>query len=400
MIDKVNTQQCCLCGNCKLVCPTQAISFRDEVKTFLYPIIDNEKCIGCDKCESVCPSLNSLERQTVVGSFAAKHKQKEIRRKSSSGGIFTALAECILLAGGIVYGAAFQNDFSVKHISINKTEDIEQLRGSKYVQSDLDSIFLEIKKKLHTGKKVLFSGTPCQCAALKAFLKDTPYNGKLYVVDFICHGILSDKLFHEYIRELEIKHKSKIVSFQFRNKKYGWLDSGPLIKYQNGREDYWPLFEDIYMQGYFQGICMRESCYKCAYKNFQSGTDLTMGDFWGAQQLIPDFYEKSGVSLLYVNTAHGQELLEQAKQYLDLKPVAVETLARYNQGLLRPFEKGKKSDEYYCLAERKGNIVALKEITQISKIEQCKRLYRRMRRFISMRREENKNGKRSFAEFN
>lgn len=386
MIDIVSTDKCCLCGNCENVCPTNAISFTREEKTFLYPNIDKDKCIGCSKCESVCPVLNPMEQKKVLKSFAVKNKNEDIIKHSTSGGIFTALAQKILSKGGVVYGAAFQDDFTVKHIMIKDCEKISLIRGSKYVQSDLGNVFLDIKQRLKDGETVLFSGCPCQCAALRTYLKEQEYGGQLYVVDFICHGILSEKLFKEYLEYLEAKHKSKIVKFTFRDKRYGWADSGPRIIYANGKSQHWPYYEDLYMQGCFQGLCERESCYTCSFKNFYSGSDLTMGDFWGAAQLMPDFYDRMGVSVLCIQSEVGMELFEQVKELLVLEEAPVEILAKHNQGLFKPFVKGKKSDEFFEMAKKMGNIKALEQITKISKVEKLKRLYRQFRRVIANRK--------------
>lgn len=382
MIDRVDVKECCQCGNCAINCPVGAISFSRENGLFLFPSIDLNKCIHCNKCEKTCPVISPLEQTEVIESYATKNKDTTIKKQSSSGGVFSALAETVFFNGGAVYGAVFEKDFCVKHKKAGTAEDLIKMRGSKYVLSDLNNCFFEIKQLLCSNITVLFSGTPCQCAALQTFLKDTSYGGTLYVVDFVCHGILSDKLFHEYIRSLEIKRKSKIVSFEFRNKKYGWIDSGPLIKYQNGQEDHWPLYEDTYMQGYFQGICMRESCYRCQYKNFRSGSDLTMGDYWGAKQLSPELYDSDGLSMLVVNSDNGKNLLELAKNKLILSVLSVETLSKYNQGLYRPFKKGEKSEQFYQLLERTDAITALKKVTEISHVEKMKRVYRKVRRII------------------
>lgn len=380
MIDKVNLKKCIQCENCKNICPINAISMNRKEAMFIYPMIDNEKCIKCQKCENVCPVLNPLKQQGIVKSYAVKHKNEEIRLESSSGGLFTALAKTIIDRGGYVFGAAFQENFSVKHIGINSKEKIQLLRGSKYVQSNLTDIFVEIDKLLKDGKVVLFSGTPCQCAAIRNFTMGKEYDGDLFVVDFICHGILSEDLFMDYIQYLEKREKSKIESFKFRNKRYGWIDSGPEVIYSNGKIKRWPLYEDLYMQGYFQGLCMRESCYTCQYKNFHSGSDITMGDFWGADVLAKDFYDKSGVSLCCVQSDKGEKLLNVAKINLDIKEMPLDIIIKYNQGLIYPFKKGEKSSYYFRKVEKEGTIKALEKVTKLSKIEKIKRLYRKIRR--------------------
>lgn len=383
MIDKISVTKCIQCKNCKNICPMHAITMEKIEGTFIYPKVDNGKCIKCQKCETVCPVLNPLEKNELISSYAVKHKNKEIRLQSSSGGLFTALAEVIINRKGYVFGAAFQDGFKVAHIGINSNNEILLLRGSKYVQSDLKDTFVRILKLLKNENTVLFSGTPCQCAALKVYLQNKKYKGNLYVVDFICHGILSENLFAEYIQYLEKRGKSKIKAFEFRDKTYGWLESGIKINYYNGKVKRWPLYEDLYMQGYFQALCMRESCYSCAYKNFHSGSDITMGDFWGADVLAQNFFDQYGTSLCCVQTEKGEELILQARKYLDIQKMPLEILTKYNQGLIYPFEKGDKSERYFEEARRKGNIVALKNITKLTQSEKIKRIFRKIKRELN-----------------
>lgn len=230
------------------------------------------------------------------------------------------------------------------------------------------------------NKTVLFSGCPCQCSAIKAYLNQKKYTGKLFLIDFICHGILSKTLFQEYLFDLQSKKRSFVKEFNFRSKQYGWIDSGPTIAFESGKKCTWPLYEDTYMQGYFQGLCMRESCYTCQYKNFHSGSDLTMGDFWGAEVIIPKFYDDDGVSLCCIQTDVGVELFNCAQKELEVQSVSLETITKYNKGLVSPFKKGEKNQEFYQLADKKGYYSALKEITRISMLEKIKRCYRKIRR--------------------
>lgn len=382
MIDKVKRQDCCQCGNCKITCPVSAISFNESEELFEFPNIDTDKCIKCEKCEKVCPVLNKLDQQNSLRSYAVKNKNKNIQRNSSSGGVFSALAESIIEKKGYVFGAAWQNGLHVAHIGVNNLDDLTHLRGSKYVKSDLNEIFNEIQILLNKNKEVLFSGTPCQCAALKVFLGNKKYEN-LYVVDFICHGILSEKLFDKYIDYLQKKEKSKIISFDFRNKSNDWLNSGPKIVFENGKIYHWPLYEDVYMQGYFQGICMRESCYKCQYKNFYSGCDITLGDYWGADILEQDFFDKMGLSLCCVQTQNGINLFNWASEKIEYREVSLEKLTKYNQGLFEPFKKGEKSNEYYKLLKKDDYFEALNKLVKVSKIEKIKRVYRKIRRKFS-----------------
>lgn len=383
MIDKVSIDMCCLCGNCAKMCPKDAISFSKEENLFKYPVIYNDKCIKCDICETVCPALNIPEQTKLIKAYAVKNKDVEIQRCSTSGGLFSALAQTVISNGGVVYGAAFTDDFTVKHIAVDNIKDLALLRGSKYLQSDLGDSFNEIVNHLKNGGQVLFSGCPCQNAALKSYLNGKQYEGKLFAVDFICHGILSDGLFKEYINYLEKKNKSKIIDFQFRAKVYNWSVGGPKITYQNGKVDHWPIYEDRYMQGNLSSICMKESCYTCKYKDFHSGSDITISDFWGIEQILPEFYDPMGVSALCIQTNNGVDLFNHSSNMLESCEVPVEYIIKYNKALTTPFPKGPKSNEFFELAGKVGHMNALLEVTKISNFEKIKRLYRKIKRIFT-----------------
>ncbi len=390
MIDGLTSKECCLCQACAAVCPVDAISFRYEEATFLYPRIDYTICIQCQACEKACPAMHGITYVPSIYSCEARNKNSGIIKSSSSGGTFSALANVVLRSGGVVVGAAFQEDWSVKHIFVEREEDVYLLRGSKYAQSDLTECFEHIQQYLEDGRRVLFSGSPCQCAALKVNYGGR-YKDNLILVDFVCHGVLSCKLFQEYIEYLEEKNRSKIRSFQFRNKKYGWINSGPEITFENGKVRNWPLYEDMYMQGYFQEICMKESCYNCQYKNYHSGSDITLGDFWGAEILDPEFYCIDGVSAVFIQTRSGFKLFQSAQKELEYKTQGIDVLTRYNKGLFYPFKAGEKRGEFLQRIDTEPAISVLRDITLLRKIERIKRIYRRFRRaFLQMQSNDGK----------
>lgn len=380
MIDRIQITDCVLCGNCRLICPTGAISMSKEENGFFYPTVDSNKCVSCNRCETICPSIESLKQKNLISCYAVKHVDEEVKRNSSSGGVFTALATDVIARGGYVAGAIFTEHFRVKHVLTNELSGISKMRGSKYVQSELGTCFSEIKALLEKDKDVLFTGCPCQCAALKTFLGNMANHDRLVVADFICHGILSESLYQEYLEYLEKKNRSSITEFVFRDKTFGWLESGPRIHYSSGKKNNWPLYEDTYMQGYFQGICMRESCYSCAYKDFRSGSDLTMGDLWGAEILLPDFYDQLGVSMLTIQSVKGEELFQRVKSELESTYISPELIIKYNMGLIQPFSKGKHYEEYHRYAKQNGKFKTLLRLSRINTLEKCKRLYRRFRR--------------------
>lgn len=339
MIDKVGEKNCCICGNCVQRCPKEAISLTKNFNTFNYPEINYNLCNGCNRCETVCPTLNELNQQQCLGAYMAKNINLTERKLSSSGGMFSVFANYIIENNGLVCGATFDG-LKVKHIIVDNKADLYKLRGSKYVQSDLGDCFEQIEKYLDNNRLVLFVGCPCQTAALRTYLKKD-YSNQLYLVDFICHGMLSQSLFDDYIKYLEKKYKSRVVSFSFRDKTDGWIESGPKIKFSNGKIKRWPLYEDTYMQGYFSAVCVKNSCYTCKYKNFHSGSDITFADYWGCEILDPEFYDFYGVSAVVINNENGNLLFNNISNNIEYKAVDLENIVKYNSGLIKPFEEGK-----------------------------------------------------------
>lgn len=365
MIDIVNKNECVVCGNCANVCPKGCIKFDEEFESFMYPIIDYSKCIKCEKCTKACPALNVPKVQTEEEFYAARNKDEEVLKFSSSGGIFYSLAKYIIDQGGCVVGAAFDNEFNVNHILVDNDEDLINLCGSKYVQSNMGCIVKEIQERLDSGKTVLFCGCSCQTAAVKVYFGDK-YE-RLVLLDFICHGNVSSTVFDEYKNYLEKKYNSKIKSFKFRNKEIGWLHSGLNVQFENGNVYSTPLYRDLYMKGYFNNLNVKLSCYYCAYKGYKAGSDITIGDFWGIQHLIPDFYQKMGNSAVSINSQKGKILWERTSNSFDLIKVDKSLILEENSGLETPFSGNmEERAKYFKKAKKVGYIKPLKKYTNDS----------------------------------
>lgn len=359
MIESVKYTNCVICENCKNICPKNCINFEKEIESFKYPAVDKNLCINCDLCDSVCPAINIPSSKTLGEFFAVKNKNNKILEKSSSGGIFYTISEQVLKMKGCIIGAAFDDSFNVSHLIVEEIKDLTKLCGSKYVQSSMKSIVNTIKERLYNGQLVLFCGCPCQTAAVKNYVGDRKDN--LILIDFICHGIVSPIVFNEYKKYLEKCYKSDIVEFNFRNKKNGWINSGPLVVFGNGKVYSTPLYKDVYMQGYFKNLNVRASCYSCSYKNFKSGSDLTMGDFWGIQRLIPEFYNYMGNSVLVINTHQGKKIWETVKHNFDYLPVEKSYILEENKGLEVPFNGDlNERKKYFKKAKKVGYIKPLK----------------------------------------
>ncbi|XZJ60896.1 Coenzyme F420 hydrogenase/dehydrogenase, beta subunit C-terminal domain [Clostridium perfringens] len=349
MINKLKYERCTICQACINICPKECIKLDFFKEEFNYPIINKIKCIDCGACYKVCPVLNPLDSfNSLKVSYAGMNKNEEERIKSSSGGIFTSLAKIILEGNGAVCGAAFDNEFKVNHIIIEDENELGKLRGSKYVQSNINNIFKEIKVKLVNGSKVLFSGCPCQVAGLKKFLGKDYKN--LYTLDFICHGIPSQNIFNNYIKLIEKKYKSCVTEFSFRDKTKGWHMSSIKVKFKNGNEYTKPIIEDMYMRGFLLNVYLKPSCYNCEFRNFKSGSDITLGDFWGAEVEEKEFDDDKGLSAIIINTKKGIDLKNKIESKVFLKKINYNTILKYNKAIETSFEPSPKRDRFLKLA--------------------------------------------------
>ncbi len=307
----IEKNNCFGCGACQNICPVDAIYMQEDEEGFLYPCLDEQKCIKCDKCKQVCPVLNKNETNSLPNEVLAGYSDDEERIKSSSGGIFPLLAKYILEEKkGFVCGAAFGEDLKVYHTIISDYADIDKLRGSKYVQSEIGDIFNQIKNLLKENKYVLFSGTPCQVAGLKLFL-EKDYE-RLLTVDVVCHGVPPASLFKKYLDETF--KDDKIISFNFRDKElHGWNCAGGTAVTAN----YSRISNNDFFDGFEQNLYLRPSCGECKFASRKRVSDITIGDFWG----IWDYekvlsFQKEGVSLVAATTAKGAEILEKIKPHL------------------------------------------------------------------------------------
>ena len=300
--------RCTGCTACMSGCPKDAITMERDKEGFSYPVIDAANCVRCGRCTAVCPLLRQREQQPMPAVFAAWHKNDAIRKDSTSGGAFTALAEYVLESGGIVYGAAMDGKQHLRHVACFRKEDLWRLRGAKYVQSDLGGIFREIKTALES-RFVLFSGTPCQVDGLYQYLGRRPEN--LITCDLVCHGVPSPAVWEDMARSIESRKGKGLQAVRFRNKVTGWKNSHFTTVYDDGSVDTAPLMATEYGRAFGRSLFLRPSCHQCPYTSMSRPGDFTLGDFWGlGADELPEQQEK-GVSLLMVNTPHGSHIFDQ-----------------------------------------------------------------------------------------
>ena len=310
-IEEMLRSACCGCESCANVCPQNCITMTQDAEGFFYPKINHENCIKCGRCESICPSLNAREvlPQKLPIIFVAINPNEKIRRHSSSGGAFTALSEKILNDGGIIFGAGFDENWHVKHMAAENFDALENLRGSKYVQSRIGNIFKRVKAEVESGRKVLFSGTPCQCAGLKNFLGKDFEN--LLTVGIMCHGVPSPLLWESYIQWRGRGHEISRVNF--RSKRFGWLNFQLEITFKDCGYYSKPNMQDFYIQEFLLNVILRPACESCKFRFPNLNCDILLGDAWGIQNFAPEVTDNRGTSIIVVNNNNGLDYLKKAR---------------------------------------------------------------------------------------
>lgn len=336
MITITNKVDCCGCNACGDVCPKQAISFKTDNEGFWYPEVDKEKCVDCGLCEKVCPIINikELKKNDLPESvcYAAEHKNLEVVFDSTSGGMFSALADIMYKSNGFVGGAIFNEDFSVKHYISNDKNDLPKLRSSKYLQSHLDGFYNQVKDLLNAGEKVLVCGTPCQMAALRAFLQKDYEN--LIIADFICRGINSPKVWRKYLDSFEERYGSKVVYCKAKSKEYGWRNLTQKVVLENGKAYYETKDQSNFTKGYLRtGVYCRPSCYECKFKGYPRIADITLADFWGIENVDTSMEKNLGTSLVMVNSQKGAKYFEEVKKRINYVNVPFQSIEAGNPSL-------------------------------------------------------------------
>lgn len=337
--------KCVGCRSCEQVCPKHCIDMQFSKEGFLYPIINENECVYCGRCLKVCPTQKTqFHRNDPRNVWAFRNKNDQEVMLSASGGAATVASSAILKQGGVVFGAAYDEKLSVKHIKVSSETDKYKLQSSKYVQSDMGDCYTEIKELLDSGKTVLFTGTPCQVAGVYSFLGGDRKG--LYTIDLICHGVPSPKLFEKYLKFQGDRIKEQVISFNFRSKeKRGW-GTQYLLKTQTQTKTK-PLALDPYGKHFLIGDCYRECCYQCEYANLKRVGDITIGDFWGISKCHPEFYSSKGVSSVFVNTCKGESLFDKMKGQANVLPSTLKDGIIKQGNLVKPTSRPASRDIFY-----------------------------------------------------
>ena len=401
MLALTNKQNCCGCASCANICPKNAISMQADEEGFLYPQVDKNVCVNCGLCEKVCPILKKPQTFSVLAAYAAKHTNNEVKLKSSSGGMFSALAEVILKEGGVVFGAGFDKEWNVVHSYVENIEDLDKLRRSKYVQSDIGKTYQQAKIFLDTGRQVLFTGTPCQIAGLRNYL-GKEYE-KLITAELICHGTPSPGAWSIFLEQNF--NKSRIQNINFRDKHFAWegsylsflLSDGILSAHGMKRTFEENLFEKIpfrkkvqyiykntFLKSFLAELISRPSCFACAFRGKRIA-DFTIGDLWGSwPEIITTQDTKLGMSVLAINTSKAQNLLKSLS--VSIKPINFDKVAQINFPLLSSPIAHPKRAEFFARYQTENFNKLVRELLPIKPLWQqiLTKFYNRMFRHKKM----------------
>lgn len=372
MIEIIKKSQCSGCGACASLCPQKSIAMQMDDEGFLYPLIKKDLCNDCGLCQTICPVLSQKEKNNeTIKAYAAWHKNDAVRKASSSGGVFTALAAYVLQENGVVFGAKYNDNWEVEHGFIEQVEQIPLLQGSKYVQSKTGNAYKRAREFLKEGKLVLFSGTPCQIEGLLAFLRK-PYDN-LITQDIICHGVPSPMAWSKYLQYHQVKN---IKSIAFRNKEEGWRKYSMRIEYENGKTYRKNLDDDPMLQVFLKDLCLRPSCYSCSFKGKERISDITLADYWGVEHCESALQGDEGISLLITHTQKGEDLLHKVKDNLQIFVTDFERAIGFNKAMVacpvKPSER-----EQFLVELKNGGFAKTKRFWKKSPIKRLKKLIKK-----------------------
>lgn len=325
---------CTACETCMASCPKDAIEMKEDAEGFLRPFINSDICIGCKKCLNVCPVLNQkpkISKAIVLPDcYAGIHKDEGILLKSSSGGAFSALAGEIFQLGGFVYGAAYGTNRTIEHTKASSMEELQAMRGAKYAHSSAASAYKKVKEDLKSGHYVLFTGTPCQVVGLKRFLGDKlAESDLLYTCDIICHGMMPSRLYHVYL-EYHGTKDNKVTRVDFRYKEKGIKGTRSKLIYENGGSVILPNKKDFYHDALVSDFCLRESCYNCQASQLPRAADITIGDFWGINEVLPQIDDSTGVSVIFFHSDKAKQLVTKLETSMHLWEVSFNQAVKNN----------------------------------------------------------------------
>lgn len=354
--------QCTGCGACASSCTHKCICMEPDEYGFVYPAINETNCVQCGLCEQRCPVVKKQSPDAISSipkAYAAYSKEESLRKESSSGAVFSEMAQYILDRGGAVFGAAYDEQYKVHHVCAVSKEELAGLRGAKYAQSDLGEVFVDVRSRLNRHQLVLFSGTPCQVAGLNSFLHKEYEN--LFCIDFVCHGVPSPMAWTAYVeyRAKKDNHGELPRSINLRSKETGWsrYRYSNVFEYENGKRSVCSSSDSLFMKLFVGDYICRPSCENCPFKGYSRISNLTLGDFWGIWDIKPEMDDNGGTSLILCQSDHGAKLLEDIADKLVMKQVTLEEASRQNSSMLTASPANPRRKEALDMI-RAGNIAA------------------------------------------
>lgn len=372
--------ECTGCGTCSLICPEHSIEMKLDDEGFMMPSISRDTCINCGKCVSRCPALIPRKSSPAGDVYAAFNTDESELKDSSSGAVFPILAEYVLKQGGAVAGASFDDSLNVVHTIASSIEEMQSQRFAKYVQSNASAVFQSIECKLNNGVPVLFTGTPCQAAGLKSYLKKSYDN--LYVVDCSCHGVPAPKLWNKWMHEFETIHACAIKKVNFRAKTgENWNQYSVVYETDNGKLSF-PKNEDVYLKAFRQNLSLRKSCFACHFKGWDRCADLTVGDFWGIEQVCPEMAHETGTSMILVHTDQGKKLLGAVSSQLTMKKVKTDRAESVNDATWSSVKLPTKRKEFMTAALESPLSETMRRFEVKKKNRIIKRIFRKLKQTV------------------
>lgn len=349
MIEIRNKQDCCGCTACASSCPNHCITMEKDAEGFFYPIVDKSLCLDCRLCEKKCPVIGKekivaainedkqeTNRKSLLGvaqlpqAYACFNNNDQIRERSTSGGVFTALAQYVIENKGVVCGVIIDDTYKVVHSFAENLDELEKMRGSKYVQSEQEGVYLQIKNELLKGRLVLYSGTPCQVVGLKTYL-GREYE-RLITIDIFCHGVGSPVYWEKYVKYIQENMKSKIKEIRFREKTYGYSSACLAVYFQNGKSTHRGHDDDYYWSPFSKNLIYRPSCYACSFKRVNHVSDFSVGDYWKYSNLSSEFKESNGCSLVLCHSEKSGFIFNELRRQMAVQEVDLEEALNVNGG--------------------------------------------------------------------
>lgn len=357
--------KCVGCYACQSICPVNAISMEYDEEGFLYPIINNEKCIDCGKCDNVCHMKTNTQRNSdfLPKYYAGYHRDESELKTVSSGGAFWAFTQHIIRLGGIVFGAVHSSLYDIQHKGMDNIDDAQLIKRSKYLQSHINNTFIEAKEYLQKGKIVLFSGTACQIAGLYSYLGQEYDN--LFTCEVVCHGVPSMKAFESYIKSIENKHSSKVISIVYRNKDHGWINNHIEICFENGDKIHEPSSKNLLHGTYLRGFMYRPSCGTCKYASLPRTSDIVLADYWKYSGKLKEANNDMGISLIVCSNKHGKSLLDSCADYLYFEPTESTAAIESCYHLTHTPRENVKREEFFSILNEHGYEEAVRHCRNI-----------------------------------